>query len=254
MQEYVNWEKIKERLRKNELLLNDLNYLFSSDILEFEDRFEKLYRNRPECFKIIPLLLSARSTDFTYLDNDATANKFNHLDKEAVKNFLVVSGLRDALFLNPKGRNSMHEYYLGLEVGLTSADKKNLSGAWASKQIARLLEKYDIPYNKEISYNQILKIDLQRDKDFDYVFSLNGTTYCLEVNFFNTSGSKINAESIRFEELNQTFNNYSNLSFIWVTDGPGLKKHQKQLQQSLKKIDNLFNFITFENFLIEQTR
>lgn len=254
LSDYVNWEKIKVRLRQNELLLNDLNYLFSSNEEEFEEKFESLYRSRQECFAILPLLIAVRSSEFVYLDGNSDAGKFNHLDKENVKSFLRDSGLRDMLFINHKANKNMQDYYLGLEVGLTSADKKNLSGSWANKQVEFLLNKYQINFTKEVSYNKVLNINLQRDKDFDYVFKIKGTTYCLEVNFFNTSGSKINSETARFEELDRTFDNYSDLEFIWVTDGIGLKKHQTQIKRALSKIDNLFNFVTFEKFLINQTK
>lgn len=251
LQNYVNWDKINQRLNDKGLKLNDLNYLFSSTIEEFNSQFEVLYKNRPESFSILPLLISSRSTDFVYLDSDADVNKFDFTNKLSVQNFLIDSGLRDNLFINSQKNRNMREYYLGLEVGITSADKKNLSGKWASEQIAKLLSEKSIPFTKEVPYNKVLNITLERDKYFDYVFTVNDITYCLEINFFNTSGSKINSESARFEDLSRTFENYKGLEFVWVTDGIGLKKHQTQIQKALSKIDNMFNFTTFQTFLDE---
>lgn len=251
LQNYVNWDKINQRLKEKGLKLNDLNYLFSSTIDEFNSQFDELYKIRPESFSILPLLISSRSTDFVYLDSNADVNKFDYNNKISVQKFLIDSGLRDNLFINNQKNRNMREYYLGLEVGITSADKKNLSGKWASEQIAKLLNEKSIPFTKEVPYNKVLNINLERDKYFDYVFTVNDITYCLEINFFNTSGSKINSESARFEDLSRTFENYKGLEFVWVTDGIGLKKHQTQIQKALSKIDNMFNFTTFQTFLDE---
>ena len=248
---YVNWEKIVNRLEDNDLMLNDLNYLFASDIEEFTNQFEKLYKRNPESFSILPLLLASRSSEFVYLEADANVAKFDYTNRDSVESFLRDSGLRDNLFINHQKNRNMREYYLGLEVGLTSADKKNLSGKWASSQIANLLSQHKIEFEREVPYKKVLNINLERDKNFDYVFTINNITYCLEINFFNTSGSKINSESARFEELSTTFENYKDLEFVWVTDGIGLKKHQSQIKKALSKIKHMFNFVTFENFLKE---
>lgn len=253
LQNYVNWDKINQRLQERGLMLNDLNYLFSSTIEEFNAQFDELYKTRPDSFSILPLLISSRSTDFVYLDPNADINKFDYNNKISVKDFLVDSGLRDNLFINSQKNRNMREFYLGLEVGITSADKKNLSGKWASEQIAKLLTEKSISFTKEVPYNKVLNLNLERDKYFDYVFTINDITYCLEINFFNTSGSKINSESARFEDLSRTFENYKGLEFVWVTDGIGLKKHQIQIQKALSKIDNMFNFVTFQTFLDELT-
>lgn len=36
--------------------------------------------------------------------------------------------------------------FLGLEVGLSSNDKKNYTGTWMSNQIANMLKHYDITF------------------------------------------------------------------------------------------------------------
>ncbi len=248
---YVNWEKIVNRLEDNDLMLNDLNYLFASNIVEFTNQFEKLYKRNPESFSILPLLLASRSSEFVYLEADANITKFDYTNRDSVESFLRDSGLRDNLFINHQKNRNMREYYLGLEVGLTSADKKNLSGKWASSQISNLLSQNKIEFEREVPYKNVININLERDKNFDYVFTVNNITYCLEINFFNTSGSKINSEAARCEELSSAFENYEGLEFIWVTDGIGLKKHQSQIKKALSKIKHMFNFVTFEKFLKE---
>lgn len=252
LKDYVKWEKLQERIKKNELALNDLNLLFANNEDELKEKFEKLYEARPESFEILPLLISVRNKKFVYLDEEGDATEYTHEDKDVVYGFLKDSGLLDNVFINAKYR-SITDYLLGLEVGLSSADKKNLSGTWLVHQIEKLLTENGIEYNREIGYDTVLNMTLDRDKVFDFVFEIGGKKYCMEVNFFNTSGSKINSESARFVDLNRTFYNYSDLEFVWVTDGVGLRNNKAQLTQALKQIEHLFNLTTFEDFLKEIT-
>lgn len=248
LKEYVQWEKLQKRVVESELALNDLNLLFASNEQEFESKFDRLYAARPESFAILPLLLSVRNRKFVYLDEHGEATQFTHEDRAVVFEFLHDSGLMENLFLNGKYK-SVTDYLLGLEVGLSSNDKKNLSGKWLVEQVERILTENNIQYEKEVPYNRVLNLGLERDKVFDFVFEHNSKRYCMEVNFFNTSGSKINSESARFVELNRTFYNYRDLDFVWLTDGNGLKANKSQITQALRQIDNMFNLTTFEEFI-----
>ena len=252
LKDYVNWDKIKERMKENDLAINDLNYLFAGSKEELDENFEKLYAARPESFEILPLLISVRNKKFMYLDDEGEVVQFNYMSKEIVREFLQDSGLEEKLFLNSQ-YTSVKDYLLGLEVGLSNADKKNLVGKWFVEQIENILNDHNIPFKNEVSYNSILNMKLDRDKRFDFVFNISGKTYCMEVNFFNTSGSKINSESARFLDLNRTFMNYSDLEFIWVTDGVGLKKNKTQIEQALEQLKHMYNLETFREFISEIT-
>ena len=150
--------------------------------------------------------------------------------------------------MNNRYKNVL-DYILGLEVGLSSNDKKNYTGTWMSNQIANMLKHYDITFRKEVPYKEIINANRIKDKTFDFVFTLDEITYCIEVNFFNTSGSKINSESERFIELNKELQNYEDIEFIWVTDGIGLRKNQTSINKAMKTIENLYNLTTFDDFL-----
>lgn len=252
LKDYVNWEKIKKHLYDYRFEINDLNILFTEDVEEFDSTVDALYERNSNSFKILPLLVSVRDDKFTYLLGQET-KEFDTHDKDIIKEFLIQSGLRDNLFLSKSSSRNLKEYLMGLEVGLTNADKKNLSGKWANEQIGLILNKYGIDFDKEVPYSKVLDTELKRNKKFDYVFKYDEITYCLEVNFYNKSGSKINSESARFEELNMTFNNYKNIEFIWVTDGNGLLSHKSQITKALKSIEHLYNFETFEKFLLSIT-
>ncbi len=250
LKEYVKWEKLQENVKEYELQLNDLNVLMASDDIEFNDKFERLYSQRPESFDILPLFISSRNKEMEYWSSDGEAKTYGFDKKETVFEFLIESGLKDNLFMNNRYKNAL-DYILGLEVGLSSNDKKNYTGTWMSNQIANMLKQYDIAYRKEVPYKEIIDANRIKDKTFDFVFTIEGITYCMEVNFFNTSGSKINSEAERFIELNKELQNYEDIEFIWVTDGVGLKKNQTSINKAMKAIDNLYNLTTFDTFLKE---
>ena len=248
LKEYVKWEKLQENVKEYELQLNDLNVLMASNEIEFNDKFERLYSQRPESFDILPLFISSRNKEIKYWSSDGEAKTYGFDKKETVYDFLIESGLRDNLFMNNRYKNVL-DYILGLEVGLSSNDKKNYTGTWMSNQIANMLKHYDITFRKEVPYKEIINANRIKDKTFDFVFTLDEITYCIEVNFFNTSGSKINSESERFIELNKELQNYEDIEFIWVTDGIGLRKNQPSINKAMKTIENLYNLTTFDEFL-----
>ncbi|CQD34439.1 DpnII family type II restriction endonuclease [Staphylococcus capitis] len=248
LKEYVKWEKLQENVKEYELQLNDLNVLMASNEIEFNDKFERLYSQRPESFDILPLFISSRNKEIKYWSSDGEAKTYGFDKKETVYDFLIESGLRDNLFMNNRYKNVL-DYILGLEVGLSSNDKKNYTGTWMSNQIANMLKHYDITFRKEVPYKEIINANRIKDKTFDFVFTLDEITYCIEVNFFNTSGSKINSESERFIELNKELQNYEDIEFIWVTDGIGLRKNQTSINKAMKTIENLYNLTTFDKFL-----
>lgn len=250
LKEYVKWEKLQENVREYELQLNDLNVLMASDEFEFKEKFERLYSQRAESFDILPLFISSRNKQIEYWSSDGEAKKYGFDKKETVFDFLVESGLRENLFMNNRYKNVL-DYILGLEVGLSSNDKKNYTGTWMMNQIANLLKENDITFRKEVPYKEIIDANRIKDKTFDFVFNKDDVTYCLEVNFFNTSGSKINSEAERFIELNKELQNYEDIEFIWVTDGIGLKKNQTSINKAMKAIENLYNLTTFDKFLKE---
>ncbi|MCE5096566.1 DpnII family type II restriction endonuclease [Staphylococcus devriesei] len=250
LKEYVKWEKLQENVKEYELQLNDLNVLMASDEIEFNDKFERLYSQRPESFDILPLFISSRNKEIKYWSSDGEAKTYGFDKKETVYEFLIESGLRDNLFMNNRYKNVL-DYILGLEVGLSSNDKKNYTGTWMTNQIANMLKNYDIAFRKEVPYKEIINANRIKDKTFDFVFTLDEITYCIEVNFFNTSGSKINSEAERFIELNKELQNYEDIEFVWVTDGVGLRKNQTSINKAMKAIDNLYNLTTFDKFLKE---
>lgn len=252
LREYVSWDQIRHRLNEKKIFINDLNLLITTNKKNFNDRVNELFeRNRFESFQILPLLLGNRikkNDKFNYLLDDDLESSFDFNSKTEVSKFLEISGLRDNLFLNPNTKD-LNSYVFGTEVGLTSSDKKNKSGKVMTYFLQKILDKHKIKYEKEVKSKNIFKIEIKESKTFDFVFWKNDITFCLETNFFNGGGSKINSETERFIALNESLKNHENVKFIWVTDGPGLRTTKNRINFALSKIEHMYNLKTFEEFL-----
>lgn len=250
LKDYVRWQGIQERIRSNRLFLNDLNLLHASDEKSFRVKFDELYSERPESFALLPLLIASRKDKYEYWLSSGEPEAFDSNDKDITYRFLRDSGLMDNLFLNVSYGN-VFDYLLDVEVGLTSNDKKNSSGAWMTKQVEMMLRDHGIRFEKEVLYSRIAPTSRVEDERFDFVFSANGQKYCMEVNFFNTKGSKINSEAARFIEIDGEFRKYDKLNFVWVTDGVGLRHSKPDITLALRNIKHMFNLTTFETFIKE---
>lgn len=248
LKDYVKWEAIQKRVQDNKFFLNDLNLLHSNSETEFETKFNELYADRPESFSILPLLLANRSKEYEYWLNSGSTETFDFTEREVTYRFLQDSGLMTNLFMDATYGN-VFDYLLGLEVGLTSNDKKNLTGQWMARQVEMVLTKHGIKYEKEQSYESIVPAGRIKSKYFDYVFDIEDQRYCVEVNFFNTTGSKINSEAARFIDLDNNFRDYDKINFVWVTDGVGLRNAKADITNALRRVKYLFNLTTFEEFI-----
>src|SRR5699024_8708438 len=107
----------------------------------------------------------------------------------------------------------------GIEIGLASNDKKNKSGKYMENKIETILNQFKLEsVDKQVKYSSLLTIEEQikneKNKVFDFVFKYNDITYCVETNFFNGGGSKINSEADRFIALNKYIKNNTNMRFI----------------------------------------
>lgn len=254
LKDYVSWKNIKEHLENLKFSCNTLNYLFSNNQNDFNEKFERCSENSSKVFSILPILISKRSeNDFIYITKKSENDHFDPTSKESVKNFLWESGLVENLFLmNDKNAKDVYSYVFGVEVGMnTSNSQKNKVGTWMENKIKEILLKYKIAFRTHFSANFFKNNETK--KCFDFSFEYQENHYLVEVNFFNTSGSKINAECERFIKLAKEVNKYKNKQFIWITDGKGLEKNKEQVRNAFKEINHFYNIVSFEEFLKKLT-
>lgn len=254
LDDYVSWKKINEEIDKNDLYLSKLDYLLSETEDEFFSKFLRVYSDDPEPFKILPLLIANNDKKFKFHSNGITA-EYNYLQKDDVLFFIKNSGLLENVFLNPYCK-SIALYCFGLKVGLDTHSHKNKSGKWASEILETVFKKYNINFQKEVYIQNFFKEnDINEElktKIFDYSFIYDEKTYFVELNYFNSSGSKGNSEISRFIKLKDFIEWYKNkynksYEFMYITDGKGWLKNRKNLAAVVNQIPNCYNFKLLEN-------
>ena len=70
--------------------------------------------------------------------------------------------------------------------------------------------------------------------------------YLLEVNNFNSSGSKSKASATEFKDLHDRFSR-TNHEFIYITDGKGWDSDKSHLMEAMKYIGKVFNYKMIES-------
>ncbi|WP_342268458.1 DpnII family type II restriction endonuclease [Spiroplasma endosymbiont of Aspidapion aeneum] len=255
LKKYVSWDKINEFLEFNKDKIKNLNNLLSPNIKEFNVNLNNLFDKHRDSLELIPMLLANNKIEhnntakFTYVNNNRKEIEYNYNNKELVFEFINESGLLTNLFLNPEICD-IKTYIYGVKLGLSSHDKKNKSGQFMNDLIDKILTEKVIYFDKEVKQNKILgQASLKEDKRFDFVFKIGEITYCLECNFFNGSGSKLNSELPRFIRLEEKLKDFKNYEFIYVADGPGLRNNKEIVLNAMDKIKNMFNITRFEEFL-----
>lgn len=248
LEEYTSWKKINKEMDKNRWYCNQLNFFLSINEKDFKLKFSKYFNESEESFKMLPLLLSNKKEHFNYLINNQIRT-FNIKNKSDVYIFIRESGLLENIFINESCKD-IYSYCFGVEVGIDNNSLKNKSGKWASDILLKILEDNNIEeIKKEVYIKDILnlpnnKLGEFQNKKFDFVFKYKNVTYLVELNYFNSGGSKINSESDRFIELNNKIieSKIPNIKLLYVTDGLGWLKHKEKLKMVLKNIGHCYNF------------
>ena len=120
-----------------------------------------------------------------------------------------------------------------------------------ANEIARRFSANGIVFEKEVDSTKFHEIEsFGKDKKrFDFVVRTKAKTYLIEVNFYNSSGSKPNEVARAYTELAQKISPYPDYEFVWITDGNGWIPSKNKLQEAYSAIQNVYNLSTFEKFL-----
>jgi DNA adenine methylase len=251
--EYVSWDKLFKNNTIEIEKFETLARLLGKNTAALKNEIDLIFQeNKQFAFAMLPLFLGSRpdkNKQFCYFDATEIEVVFDYTNPEIVKNFIMQSGLHNQVF-KEASKNELKYLLYGIEIGLGSNDKKNKTGKYMENLISKILTEYKINFLQQARYSNYISLEKdQDDKVFDFVFSVNNMTYCVETNFFNAGGSKLNSETARFVALNETFSKFDNLKFVWITDGRGLKTISKQVNNALQKIEFMFNIKRFTNWI-----
>ena len=261
---YVDFEKIYKNVDKVKVELNILNSLIGSK--NIEEEFQNILIKYPETLECIPLLLAVRSREIFVIDEiNEYLFKFDKMVysmKDYIR-FMKESGLFD--LLQNHIINNLHDYVLGIEVGLDSNGRKNRGGHLMENIVESYIiksgYKKDVNYFKEMYLKDIEKrwnLDLcemsgnnTSTKRFDFVIKTDKQVYVIETNFYSSGGSKLNETARSYKMLAQESKKVDGVTFIWFTDGTGWNSARKNLEETFNELETMYNIDDLENGVMD---
>ncbi|MBQ6285610.1 MAG: type II restriction endonuclease [Bacilli bacterium] len=261
---YVDFEKIYKNVDKVKVELNILNSLIGSK--NIEEEFQNILIKYPETLECIPLLLAVRSREIFVKDEiNEYLFKFDKMVysmKDYIR-FMKESGLFD--LLQNHIINNLHDYVLGIEVGLDSNGRKNRGGHLMENIVESYIiksgYKKDVNYFKEMYLKDIEKrwnLDLcemsgnnTSTKRFDFVIKTDKQVYVIETNFYSSGGSKLNETARSYKMLAQESKKVDGVTFIWFTDGTGWNSARKNLEETFNELETMYNIDDLENGVMD---
>lgn len=249
---YINWSNFSDfkkldKLDNYKLEINTLNELLGESETVIDDKLIEIVTNNPKAIDILLLLIAVRPSKIKNINIDSPYSRGNAYEKLQEINsnellyFFENSGLK-TLFIN-RFVNDLTDYLKGIEIGLDSNGRKNRNGTLMELKSETLIDKWckdnNLTYYKQVKLKKF-KEDTLIDKKFDFLIVLEEGFIAIEVNNYNSNGSKIKAISEEYIELNNALRE-ENIQFVWITNGLAWTKNKKQLSRNLENIDNLIN-------------
>lgn len=257
---YIDFEKVHRNVDVIKIELNILNSLIGSK--KIKEDFEALIEKYPEVLKCIPLLLAVRENEVYCRDeNGGYLYEFDfgkHLPNchdfyERYSYFMEQTGLFD--LLENHIINNLVDYVTGVETGLDSNGRKNRGGHLMENLVENFIKRAGFvkneSYFKEMNIHQITEqwgIDLsaisnqgKTEKRFDFVIKTSSMIYCIETNFYTSSGSKLNETARSYKNLALESDNIDGFTFVWFTDGKGWISARNNLEETFDVMEHIYN-------------
>ena len=260
---YIDFKKVHQNVDAIKVQLNILNSLVGSH--DIENDFEKIINDYPETLKCIPILLAVRESEIRAMDEDGEFNYcFSSVNYsiEQYKTFMRKTGLFD--LISNRIVNNLVDYVTGVETGLDSNGRKNRGGHLMEDLVEEYLRKAGFvsgkTYFKEMHRSEIEKkwdIDLsaisnqgKAEKRFDFVVKTDNMIYGIEVNFYGSSGSKLNETARSYKTLATEADTINGFTFVWFTDGKGWNNARNNLEETFDVLDTIYNIKDLEDGIV----
>ena len=142
----------------------------------------------------------------------------------------------------------IHDYLLGVEVGVDTNIRKNRSGDifenMCQKKIRQLVGKEYKILNNDLHFSlyPIITEGKSRCKTHDVViYRDNKPVLIVECNFYNVTGSKPISIAESYIEMYKIAKE-KGIEFLWVTDGPAWNKMKEPFKRSMEEMDWILNY------------
>lgn len=243
-----------------------LDYLRSKT----NEEMESFFIDHPEILKTIPILLGIRDDKMSHGklpvfdahgDYELDFKTIDPLNIHKYMKFIIDSGLADVL----RGTGihaSVHDYTYGVEAGLNTHGRKNRSGEEGELHLAKILQSIVDKYpdshlvrHEQTTYaNAIAWYNL---RNFPKELSnrrFDGSLFCgekqkglfVEINNFNSAGSKSKAVSSEFDNVHTIFSTTPHI-FAYITDGLGWERDSSHLKEIIAHVPNVLNYQMVED-------
>ncbi len=270
----VDWKKVSKQLSEYKFEIPLFNVLIKDKT--FDKDLKELLTKYPKSAKVIPLLLAISEKDgknlvltedflnWNFNISEINFAKFSPDNKDEldkIVEFVDKAGLKK-FFLNLAAR-SIEDYFTGVKVGMDTNARKNRSGKRMEKLLQPKIENYAKKYGFQCFSQKTFgklsdKINVPpslSSRKADFILTRKDKWINIEVDFFNTSGSKpeeiVNSYADRQNEIKE-----HNGDFIFVTDGAGWRKENKdqqnQVRVAFEKIDFVLNLEFVRRGILEE--
>lgn len=244
---FVDFEKVRNNVNKIYSKLTKLNKLFEKK--DLKKAIEEIYLEDKSVFNILNILIAVRKkeTKVAYKGKYKELREFFSTPDD-IYEFIKLTKLEE-IFKNEEIKNLVG-YVYGVEVGLDTNARKNRSGKNMAGIIEKMFKQNEIKYDKEVSsenYKELLSLG-EDIKVFDFVVEIE-KTYLIEVNFYATSGSKLNEVARSYTDIAPKINKNENFEFVWITDGVGWNDAKNKLEEAYYNIPSIYNLKTIQEFI-----
>ena len=251
---FVDWKKVKNAVNKYLEELSLLNSLTKIPPKHQKDHLHHLLKKYPKTIEVIPMLIAERIKNGKIDILDPEIEEFisfnfqcSQTDDATLRE--IVSFCDKTGIINLFGEiKDIHDYLLGIEVGLDSNARKNRSGDifenMVRKKVKTLLgNEYQIVNNDpNFSLYPILSKGRSKGKTHDLVVYLKKKPLLIiECNFYNVTGSKPVSIAESYPEMHRVAKQHG-VEFLWVTDGPAWHKMKEPLLRAMRSMEWIFNF------------
>lgn len=248
-----NSNKYKKELKTLESLLNVKESNIDNILLSLIDNIKVrqalllLVALRPSQLKEVDILIG-NNLHYNYYDLFVD-KKIDNEEEKLFLEFFNNSGLKN--FFLTSHVDNLFDYCKGVEIGLDTNARKNRTGFIMEKiceeNIKNICIKNNWTYLSQVSSKNIkdvwnidIKIgNVNRRYDFAIKDELNNINI-IEVNFYNSVGSKIKATAKEYIYLSRMLND---INFCWITDGKAWFKNKSILAE----IPLDFNLLTIKD-------
>ena len=251
---FVDWNKVRKVINKYLDELSLLNSLTKVKPSEIGKHLQSLLIKYPQIVEVIPFLIAERAKNGKvdifdpeleqFLIFEFKRSKVNKNSIPKIIDFCIKTGIVD-LFHEIK---DIHDYLLGVEVGIDTNARKNRSGDIFEKmcqnKVSKIITKEYVSVNNDPNFSLYPKITKGKSKGKTHdivIYKNNKPILIVECSFYNVRGSKPISIAESYIEMYRVAKK-SNVLFLWVTDGPAWLKMKEALLRSMKEIDWLLNY------------